>query len=49
MMRNQLQYPFFGPVNREILMRRVFRLAGMEDQYSLDVFKEYDKINISNQ
>lgn len=49
MMRDQLQYPFFGPVNREILMRRIFRLAGMEDQYNLEVFKEYDKVNYSNQ
>lgn len=49
MMRGQIEAPFFGPVNREILLREIYRLAGMEDQYSLDVFIEYDKRNYPNQ
>ncbi len=39
----------FNAVSREILVRRIYELAGMEDQYSLDVFLEYDKRNIGPQ
>lgn len=45
-MRNQNDVLYFGPVNREIILRRIYKLAGMEDEYSLDVFLEYDKKNI---
>lgn len=45
-MRNQNAVLYFGPVNREIILRRIYKLAGMEDEYSLDVFLEYDKKNI---
>ncbi|WP_065218852.1 MULTISPECIES: M64 family metallopeptidase [Butyricimonas] len=46
-MRNQNNARFFGAVNREIILRRIYKLAGMEDEYSLDVFLEYDKKNIT--
>ena len=45
-MRNQNAVLYFGPVNREIILRRIYKLAGMENEYSLDVFLEYDKKNI---
>lgn len=46
-MRDQNSDPlYFGPVNREIILRRIYKLAGMENEYSLDVFLEYDKKNI---
>lgn len=45
-MRNQNTVEYFGPVNREIILRKIYELAGMEDEYSLDVFLEYDKKNI---
>lgn len=36
---------YYGPVQRELIVRKIYRLAGMENQYNLDVFFEYDKIN----
>jgi hypothetical protein len=36
----------FNAVSREILVRRIYRLAGLEAQYSLDAFLEYDPINL---
>lgn len=36
---------YFNPVQREAILRRLYKLAGMEQDYSLDVFYEYDKIN----
>ncbi len=35
----------FNAVSREILLRRIYRLAGREDRYTIDVFREYDRIN----
>ncbi len=43
---NGLQ-PQFNAVSREIIVRQIYRMAGLEDQYSLDVFLDYDKINIA--
>lgn len=45
-MRDYYETSFFGPVNREIILRKIYELAGMEDEYSLDVFLEYDKKNL---
>ena len=36
---------YFNAVSREILVRLIYRLAGMENLYSLDVFRQYDQIN----
>lgn len=46
MMRGQHANPFFGPVNREILVRRIYKLAG--EDYTLEKFIEYDKKNLKN-
>lgn len=46
LMRDTFGSPFFSPVNREIILRQIYKLAGMEDEYSLDVFLEYDKKNL---
>lgn len=46
MMDLQNQYPFFGPVSREILLRKIYEMAGMKDDYSLEKFIEYDKKNL---
>lgn len=38
-------YNYFNPVQREILLRHIYELAGKGDEYSLDLFFEYDKRN----
>lgn len=35
----------FNTVCREILVRRIYQLAGKSAEYSMEVFKEYDKTN----
>lgn len=46
MMKDQHANDFFGPVNREILMRRIYELAG--EDYTFDAFIEYDRKNLKN-
>lgn len=36
---------YFNPVQREAILRRLYKLSGKENEYSLDVFYEYDKRN----
>lgn len=38
----------FNAVSREILVRRIYRQAGLEAEYSLDVFRQYDEINTAS-
>lgn len=38
-------YNYYSPVQREILLYRIYKLSGMEKEYSLDKFIEYDVIN----
>lgn len=44
MMNDQVMSPFFNPVQREIIYRRIHKLAGLD--YSFDAFIEWDKKNI---
>lgn len=36
---------YFCPVQREAILRKIYRLAGLEEQYSLQTFLDYDVIN----
>lgn len=38
----------FGAVNREILLRQIYKLSGREAEYSFETFLEYDKRNLIN-
>lgn len=41
MMRNHVEENWFGPVNQELILRQIYKYAGMEDEYNLDVFLKY--------
>ena len=45
MMNNQTLTPFFSPVQREIIYRKIHELAGLP--YSFDEFIEWDKKNLN--
>lgn len=36
---------YYSPVQRELILRYIYELAGMKDQYSLQTFLDYDVIN----
>lgn len=36
---------YINPVQRELILRNLYKLAGKEDEYNFDVFLEYDKRN----
>ena len=36
---------YYSPVQRELIMRYIYELAGMKDHYSLQTFLDYDVIN----
>lgn len=38
-------YDYFSPVQRELLLRTIYRLGGKESEYSLQTFLDYDVIN----
>lgn len=39
---------YYNPVQREIILRTIYKLAGMEDEYSLQTFLDYDLNNEEN-
>lgn len=38
-------YKYYSPVQREILVYRIYKLAGLEEEYTLQTFLDYDVIN----
>lgn len=40
---NREQY--YSPVQRELIVRKIYKLAGLEEQYTLQTFLDYDVIN----
>lgn len=36
---------YYCPVQRELILRKIYRLAGFEEEYSLQTFLDYDVIN----
>lgn len=39
---------YYNPVQREIILRTIYKLAGLEDEYSLQTFLDYDQNNEEN-
>ena len=39
---------YYNPVQREVILRRIYKLAGMEDGYSFQTFLDYDLNNEEN-
>lgn len=38
-------YKYFSPVQRELLLRYIYKYSGMEAEYSLQTFLDYDVVN----
>ena len=38
-------YGYYSPVQREILLSRIYKLSGREEEYSLQTFLDWDVIN----
>lgn len=45
-MRSNDKGVYFNPVQREIVLNEMYKLAGKESEYSLEKFLEYDKRNV---
>ena len=42
---DDMSHWYITPVQRELILRNLYKLAGKESEYSFDVFLEYDKRN----
>ena len=39
------QEQYYSPVQREVIVRKIYKLAGLEEQYNLQTFLDYDVVN----
>jgi hypothetical protein len=39
---------YYNPVQRELILRKIYQLSGLEEEYSLQTFLDYDKNNVTN-
>lgn len=39
---------YYNPVQRELILRQIYKLAGLEEEYSLQTFLDYDQNNATN-
>lgn len=39
---------YYNPVQRELILRQIYKLAGLEEEYSLQTFLDYDQNNETN-
>lgn len=39
---------YYNPVQRELILKQIYKLAGLEEEYSLQTFLDYDQNNEIN-
>ena len=39
---------YYNPVQRELILKQIYKLAGLEEEYSLQTFLDYDQNNETN-